>query len=130
MSVFFSWFMREWIGAREKQVAWTVKLFSDNLLFRTLTHSPMNPENKRPKGPHIMHLSTICHLLTDWPGWPSFVFPIGPKNTNLVEDIEIFLSSFIAGHSGVSEEKSKMSQPIRSQDGHLIFPIGWKKHKL
>ena len=38
-----------------------------------------------------------------------------------------FLSSCIEIHSGVSEEKSKMSQPIRSQSGHLVFRIGKKK---
>ena len=32
--------------------------------------------------------------------------------------------------SAVSEEKSKMSRPIRGQGGHLVFPIGPKKHKL
>ena len=56
------------------------------------------------------------------------VFQIGPKNTNSVEDVEIFcfLSSFVEFHSAVSEEKSKMSQPIRGQDGRLVFPIGPK----
>ena len=61
------------------------------------------------------------------------VFPISPKNTNLVEDVEILLlrlSSFVEFRSAVSEEKSKMSQPIRGQGGHLVFPIGPKKHKL
>ena len=41
-----------------------------------------------------------------------------------------FLSSFVEFRSAVSEEKSKMSQPIRSQGGHLVFPIGPEKHKL
>ena len=108
------------------------------------------------------------------------VFPIGPKNTNLVEDVEIllpikfhwipfsgfrgevenvlsnqrpgrpscfsdrpektqtykrtlrscFLSSFVEFRLAVSEEKSKMSQPIRSQGGHLVFPIGPKNTNL
>ena len=85
-------------------------------------------ENKRPKGPHIVHLSTICQF-TDWPEkykigrwcWDLascqvflnsvqrferksrkclsqsearaaiLFFPIGPKNTNLVKDIDILL---------------------------------------
>ena len=40
-----------------------------------------------------------------------FVFPIGPKNTNLVEDVEMtcFLSGFLEFRSAVSEEKPKMS---------------------
>ena len=41
-----------------------------------------------------------------------------------------FLSSFIEFHSAVSEEKSKMSQPIRGQGGHLVFPIGPKNTNL
>ena len=49
-------------------------------------------------------------------------FPIGPKNTCLV-DVEIL--SFVEFRSAVSEEKSKMSQPIRR---HLFFPIGQKNN--
>ena len=41
-----------------------------------------------------------------------------------------FLSSFVEFRSAVSEEKSKMSQPIRGQDGHLVFPIGPKNTNL
>ena len=41
-----------------------------------------------------------------------------------------FLSSFVDFRSAVSEEKSKMSQPIRGQGGHLFFPIGPKNTKL
>ena len=37
-----------------------------------------------------------------------------------------FLSSFVEFRSAVSEEKSKMSQPIRGQGRHLVFPIGLK----
>ena len=37
-----------------------------------------------------------------------------------------FLSSSIKFRSAVSEVKSKMSQPIRGQGGHLVFPIGTK----
>ena len=40
-----------------------------------------------------------------------------------------FLSSFFEFHSAVSE-KSKMSQPIRCQGGHLIFPISPKYTNL
>ena len=121
------------------------------------------------------------------------IFPIGPKNTNLVEDVEILLpmkfcwnpfSGFrgevenvsanqrpgrpscfsdrpekhklgrgrwdlasyevllnsiqrfqrrswkCLSQSAVSEEKSKMSQPIRGQGGHLVFPIGPKNTNL
>ena len=59
------------------------------------------------------------------------VFPIGPKNTNLVEVLRsCFLLSFVEFHSAVSEKKSKMSQPIRGQGGHLVFPIGPKNTNL
>ena len=74
------------------------------------------------------------------------VFPIGPNNTNLVEDVKILLpvkfrwipfSSFREEvenvsefRSAVSEKKSKMSQPIRGQGGHLVFPIDPKNTNL
>ena len=41
-----------------------------------------------------------------------------------------FLSSFVEFGSAVSEEKSKMSRPIRGQGGHLVFPIGLKNTNL
>ena len=59
------------------------------------------------------------------------VFPIGPKNTNLVEDVKIWLlSSFFEFRSAVAEEKSNMSQSIRGQGGHLVLSVQLKKHKL
>ena len=85
------------------------------------------------------------------------VVRIGPKNANLVEDFGIllsvkfrwisfpsarktqtwfralrscFLSSFVEFRSAVSEEKSKISQPIRGQGGYLVFPIGPKNTNL
>ena len=47
--------------------------------------------NKRPNGPHIVHLSTMCNLLLGIGQGSHLVFPIGPKNTNLVEGVEILL---------------------------------------
>ena len=41
-----------------------------------------------------------------------------------------FLLSFVEFRSAVSTEKSKMSQPIRGQGGHLVFPIGPKNTNL
>ena len=59
------------------------------------------------------------------------VFVIGPKNANLVENVEILLPvSFIEFRSGVSVEKSKMSQPIRARGGHLVFLIDMKNTNL
>ena len=40
------------------------------------------------------------------------------------------MSSFVEFRSAVSEEKLKMSQPIRAQGGHLVFPIGPKNTNL
>ena len=40
------------------------------------------------------------------------------------------MSSFVEFRSAVSEEKSKMSRPIRGQGGRLVFPIGPIKTKL
>ena len=37
---------------------------------------------------------------------------------------------FVEFHSAVSEEKSKMFQPIRGQGGHLVFPIDPKNTNL
>ena len=61
-----------------------------------------------------------------------FVFLIGPKNTNLVEGIEILLPVKFSLNSvqRFSEEKSKMSQPIRGQGGHFVFSDRLEKHKL
>ena len=41
-----------------------------------------------------------------------------------------FLSSFLEFRSAVSEDKSKMSQPIRGNGGHLVFPISLKNTNL
>ena len=41
-----------------------------------------------------------------------------------------FLSSFFEFCSAVSSEKSKISQPIRGQGGHLVFQIGPKNTNL
>ena len=61
------------------------------------------------------------------PGRP-FCFPIPLKNTNLVEGVEILLPiKFRRIPFTVSEEKSKMSQPIRGQGGHFVFSrFAWK----
>ena len=34
------------------------------------------------------------------------------------------MSSFVEFRSAVSEEKSKMSRPIRGQGSNIVFPIG------
>ena len=49
------------------------------------------------------------------------VFLISPKNANLVEGVEIFLSVKFRRIPFTVSEKSKMSQPIRGQGGHFVF---------
>ena len=44
--------------------------------------------------------------------------------------LSCFLSSSVEFCSAVLEEKSKMSQPIRGQGGHIVFPICQKNTKL
>ena len=53
-------------------------------------------------------------------------FPIGSKNTNMVDDVEFLLPVKFQQipFSGFRGKKTKMSQPIRGRGGHLIFPIG------
>ena len=78
--------------------------------------------NKRPKGPHIVHLSTMCHLFEELAKADIFVYWLARKTQTLWRMWRsCFLSSFIDFRSAVSEEKSKMSQLIRGQGGHLVF---------
>ena len=48
-------------------------------------------DNKRPKGPHNVHLSTKCNHLDGLVRSAIFVYLSARKNANLVEDIEILL---------------------------------------
>ena len=87
--------------------------------------------NKRPKGPHIVHLSTMCHLFEESAREAIFVFWSAWKTQTWWKTLRsCFLSSFVEFRSEVSEEKSKMSPPFRGQGSHVVFPIGPKKHKL
>ena len=87
--------------------------------------------NKGPKGPHIGHLSTMCHLYwhrrdRHWQD-DHLVFPINLKNQTWYMTLRsCFLPSFVEFRSADSEEKLKMSLPIRDQDGQLVFQIGLK----
>ena len=42
----FFWVHGEWIKARDKQIAWTAKRFSDDLFVPRLDSFPINPEKK------------------------------------------------------------------------------------
>ena len=55
------------------------------------------------------------------PGWPSFFRSTRKTQTWKRTLTSCFLSSFVEFRSAVSVEKSKMSQPIRVQGGHLVF---------
>ena len=87
--------------------------------------------NKRPKGSHIVHLSTICHLLEESARAAILCLLIRLKNTHLVEDVDILLSVkfrwiLFSGFRGEVENV----YAIRGQGGHLVFPIGQKNKTL
>ena len=89
--------------------------------------------NKRPKGPHIVHLSTMCHLFEESARAAILFlfFLIGSKNTNLVEDIEILLpvkfrSIQISSFRGEVENVSAIQRPGRP----CCFSDWPEKHKL
>ena len=50
-----------------------------------------NNKTKRPKGPHNMHLSTMCYLFDGSARVTIFVYWSAKKTANLVEDVEILL---------------------------------------
>ena len=56
------------------------------------------------------------------------VFPIGPKNTDLLEDVEILLPVRFRciPFSGFRGEVENVSANQRPGGGHLFFPIGSK----
>ena len=54
--VSFFWVHGEWIGARDKQIAWTEKWFSDDLFVPHSDSFPMNPE-KNSLIPYIYNVS-------------------------------------------------------------------------
>ena len=84
--------------------------------------------NKRPKWPHIVHLSTMCHLFEESAKADIFVYWSARKTQTRKRMLRsCFLSSFVEFRSAVLE---KMSQPIRGQGGHLVFPIGPKNTNL
>ena len=94
-------------------------------MYRFMLH-----KTRGPKG-HISCTWVQCAtFLADWPGWPSF-FSIGPKNTNLVEDIEILLPAKFrwipfSGFRGEVENVSVNQRPGRPS----CFSNRPEKHKL
>ena len=60
-----------------------------------------------------------------------FVFPISPKTQTKKRMLRsCFHLTFVEFRSAVSEEKSKMSQPIRGKGGHFVFPVVPKNTNL
>ena len=87
-------------------------------------------KNKRPKGPHIVHLSTMCHLFDGLARAAILFFRSAQKNTNLVEDVEIFLLVKFhwipfSGFRGEVENVSANQRPGRPS----CFSDRPKKHK-
>ena len=153
---------------------WHIKAYLHIWCGRCQSHTCINRVfNKRPKGPYIVHLSTMWRLFGGIGQGGHFFLLIGPKNKKLgrgrwdlvscrvsLNSVQRFqrrireclgksearavilffrsaqntqtwlrtsrsfcLSSFFEFRSA---EKSKISQPIRGQGGHLVFPIGPK----
>ena len=89
-------------------------------------------KKKRPKGPHNVHLSTMCHLLW-WNCQGGNLYSLfGPKNTNLVEDVKILLPvkfRWIPFNGFRGKVKICLSQS-EARVTILFFWISPKKHKL
>ena len=96
-----------------------------------------------PKNTNFMDVETLLPIKFRWipfsgfrgevenvsanqrPGRPSCFSDQPEKHKLGMETLRpCFLSSFVEFRSAVSEEKSKMSQPIRGQSGHLVFGQG------
>ena len=68
----------------------------------------------------------VSLFLTDWPGRPSCCPNWSQKKTLRA----CLMLSFVEFCSAVSEEKSKMFQPVRGRGGHLVFAVGPKNTNL
>ena len=78
-SIFSSGFIEEWLGVRNKQIAWIAKRFSDDLLFRIPSLSPWNQE----KDTHTFLIFTILpkRNVTSW--WRVFIFKLWQKSAKM-----------------------------------------------
>ena len=78
-----------------------------------------NNANKGPKWPHIVHLSTVCHLCWRIDQGGHLVFPISPKKAQeFVEDVKIWLPVMfrwipVSGFRGQVENVSANRRPGR-----------------
>ena len=87
--------------------------------------------NKRPKGPNIMHLNTMCHLFDRLARAAILFFWSARKNTNLVEDVETLLPVKFrcrpfCSYRGEVENVSANQRPGQPS----CFSDPPKKHKL
>ena len=87
-------------------------------------------QTRGPKGPHIVHLSTMCHLFEE-SAKVDICLLISPKNKNLVEDVKILLPVKFcwipfSGFRGEVEKVSANQRPGRQS----CFSNRPKKHKL
>ena len=122
-----------WVpGSRSKMGTWTTvpSLYSWNIAECDVKPQPTNQHRWIPfsgLGGEVENVSA-----NQRPGRTSLFFSIGPKKTQTWWTTlrSCFLSSFVEFRSAVSEEKSKMSQPIKDQGGHFVFPIGPKSTNL
>ena len=101
--------------------------FSD---IKVIGHIQGHKVNKRPKGPHIVHLSTMCHLFEE-SAKVDICLLNSPKNTNLVEDFDtLFPVKFcwipFSGFRGKVENVSANQRPGRPS----CFSERTEKHKL
>ena len=111
--------MRKWISNIRKQYRESTEGCSNSIVRKNNDKFG----NKRSKGPHNVHLSTMCHLLW-WIGQGGnfyFFYFIGPKNTNLVEDVKILFPVKFRWilFSGFREKVKIQPRPVDS----LIFVI-------
>ena len=87
--------------------------------------------NKRPKGPHIVHLRTMCHLFKESTKADIFVYWSAQKTQTRKRMLRsCFLSSFVEFRSAVSEEKSKNVSANQRPGRPSCFSDRPEKHKL
>ena len=90
-------------------------------------------ENKRPKGPHNMHLSTMCQLFDGMARVAIFVYWSAEKPKHGRGCLRsCFLSTFNSVQWFQKWSRKCLSQS-EAGAGHLVFPIGLEnieKHKL
>ena len=88
---------------------------------------PKQPENKRPKGPHIVHLSTMCHLFNRSARAAIFVYSsLWKTQTRYRMFRSSFLSCFFEFLTVISEKKSKNVSANEKPGRHSIFLSTWK----